>query len=146
MVIHIVHGSNLDRLGNRQLDIYGSHTLDDQVPILKGWLDKHWPNVELKSFQSNIEGEIINYMHSNNGSGNAFLINPGAFTHTSVAISDSIAGLESPVLEVHLSHTYARESYRRNSLLAAHTCGTISGLGWIGYRLGIEALLSLQKD
>ena len=55
MVIHIVHGSNLDRLGNRQLDIYGSHTLDDQVPILKGWLDKHWPNVELKSFQSNIE-------------------------------------------------------------------------------------------
>ena len=146
MVIHIVHGSNLDRLGNRQLDIYGSHTLDDQVPILKGWLDKHWPNVELKSFQSNIEGEIINYMHSNNGSGNAFLINPGAFTHTSVAISDSIAGLESSVLEVHLSHTYARESYRRNSLLAAHTCGTISGLGWIGYRLGIEALLSLQKD
>ena len=146
MVIHIVHGSNLDRLGNRRLDIYGSHTLDDQVPILKGWLDKHWPNVELKSFQSNIEGEIINYMHSNNGSGNAFLINPGAFTHTSVAISDSIAGLESSVLEVHLSHTYARESYRRNSLLAAHTCGTISGLGWIGYRLGIEALLSLQKD
>jgi 3-dehydroquinate dehydratase-2 len=98
MIIHIVHGANLDRLGIRQLDIYGSNTLEDQVPILKGWLDKYWPNVELKSFQSNIEGEIINYLNSNDGPGNAFIINPGAFTHTSVAISDSVAGIQSSVL------------------------------------------------
>ena len=146
MIIHIVHGANLDRLGIRQLDIYGSNTLEDQVPILKGWLDKYWPNIELKSFQSNIEGEIISYLNSNDGPGNAFIINPGAFTHTSVAISDSVAGIQSSVLEVHLSHTYARESYRRHSLLADYTCGTISGLGWIGYRLGIEALLSIDDD
>ena len=146
MVIHIVHGANLDRLGMRQLDVYGTHTLEDQVPILTGWLDKHWPNVKLKSFQSNIEGEIINYLHLNDWPGNAFILNPGAFTHTSVAISDSIAGIESSVLEVHLSHTYARESYRRHSLLADYTCGTISCLGWIGYRLGIEALLTIQRD
>jgi 3-dehydroquinate dehydratase-2 len=73
------------------------------------------------------------------------VINPGAFTHTSVALRDAVAGLSSPVIEVHLSHTYARESFRRASLLAPHTRGTVSGLGWLGYRLAIEGLLATSN-
>ncbi|CAI8367784.1 MAG: 3-dehydroquinate dehydratase [Owenweeksia sp. TMED14] len=146
MVIHIVHGANLDRLGKRQPDIYGNLTLEDQLPVLRGWLDNSWPEVQLESFQSNLEGEIINYLNKNDGPDNAFIINPGGFTHTSVVISDTLAGLKSSVLEVHLTHTYAREAFRRSSLMAPHTVGTISGLGWVGYRLAIEALISSQGD
>jgi 3-dehydroquinate dehydratase-2 len=73
------------------------------------------------------------------------VINPGAFTHTSVALRDAVAGLSSPVIEVHLSHTYAREAFRRASLLAPHTRGTVSGLGWLGYRLAIEGLLATSN-
>ena len=144
MIIHIVHGVNLDRLGARQNEFYGSETLEDRIPILTGWLNKNWPDVELRSFQSNLEGEVVNYLNDNDEPENAFLINPGVFTHSSLAIADSVAGLKAFVLEVHLSHTYAREAYRCRSLLASHTCGTISGLGWDGYRLGIEALIGLQ--
>tara|TARA_B100000497_G_C7681275_1_gene412184 strand:+ start:1708 stop:2151 length:444 start_codon:yes stop_codon:yes gene_type:complete len=144
MIIHIVHGVNLDRLGVRQNEFYGNHSLEERIPILKGWLNKNWPNVELRFFQSNLEGEVVNYLNDNDKPKNAFLVNPGAFTHSSVAIADSVAGLKAKVLEVHLSHTYAREAYRRGSLLAAFTCGTISGLGWEGYRLGIDALIGLH--
>ncbi|MEN9940131.1 MAG: hypothetical protein RIR61_938 [Bacteroidota bacterium] len=145
MVIHIVHGINLGQLGTRQPDIYGTLRLEDQIPILQTWLDAHFGGTELRSFQSDDEGALCAYLAAHNGSDHAFVINPGAFTHTSVALRDAVAGLSSPVIEVHLSHTYARESFRRASLLAPHTRGTVSGLGWLGYRLAIEGLLATRN-
>ena len=141
MVVHIVHGINLGQLGTRQPEVYGTLRLEDQLPMLQSWLDAHFAGTELRSFQSDDEGALCAYLAAHNGSDHAFVINPGAFTHTSVALRDAVAGLSSPVIEVHLSHTYARESFRRASLLAPHTRGTVSGLGWLGYRLAIEGLL-----
>ena len=141
MVVHIVHGINLGQLGTRQPEVYGTLRLEDQLPVLQSWLDAHFGGTELRSFQSDDEGALCAYLAAHNGSDHAFVINPGAFTHTSVALRDAVAGLSSPVIEVHLSHTYARESFRRASLLAHHTRGTVSGLGWLGYRLAIEGLL-----
>ncbi len=142
MVVHIVHGINLGQLGTRQPEVYGTLRLEDQLPVLQSWLDAHFGGTELRSFQSDDEGTLCAYLAAHNGSDHAFVINPGAFTHTSVALRDAVAGLSSPVIEVHLSHTYARESFRRASLLAPHTRGTVSGLGWLGYRLAIEGLLA----
>ncbi len=142
MVVHIVHGINLGQLGTRQPEVYGTLHLEDQLPVLQSWLDAHFGGTELRSFQSDDEGALCAYLAAHNGSDHAFVINPGAFTHTSVALRDAVAGLSSPVIEVHLSHTYARESFRRASLLAPHTRGTVSGLGWLGYRLAIEGLLA----
>lgn len=141
MVVHIVHGINLGQLGTRQPEVYGTLRLEDQIPVLQSWLDTHFGGTELRSFQSDDEGALCTYLATHNGPDHAFVINPGAFTHTSVALRDAVAGLSSPVVEVHLSHTYAREAFRRPSLLAPHTRGTVSGLGWMGYRLAIEGLL-----
>jgi len=145
MVVHIVHGINLSQLGTRQPEVYGTLRLEDQLPVLQSWLDAHFGGTELRSFQSDDEGALCAYLAAHNGSDHAFVINPGAFTHTSVALRDAVAGLSSPVIEVHLSHTYARESFRRASLLAPHTRGTVSGLGWLGYRLAIEGLLATSN-
>ena len=145
MVVHIVHGINLGQLGTRQPEVYGTLRLEDQLPVLQSWLDAHFGGTELRWFQSDDEGALCAYLAAHNGSDHAFVINPGAFTHTSVALRDAVAGLSSPVIEVHLSHTYARESFRRASLLAPHTRGTLSGLGWLGYRLAIEGLLATSN-
>jgi 3-dehydroquinate dehydratase-2 len=145
MVVHIVHGINLGQLGTRQPEVYGTLRLEDQLPVLQTWLDAHFGGTELRWFQSDDEGALCAYLAAHNGSDHAFVINPGAFTHTSVALRDAVAGLSSPVIEVHLSHTYARESFRRASLLAPHTRGTLSGLGWLGYRLAIEGLLATSN-
>jgi 3-dehydroquinate dehydratase-2 len=145
MVIHIVHGINLGLLGSRQPEIYGILQLEDQLPILQTWINANYGGTELRSFQSDDEGALCAYLAAHNGADHAFVINPGAFTHTSVALRDAVAGLLSPVIEVHLSHTYARESFRRASLLAPHTRGTVSGLGWMGYRLAIEGLLATRN-
>jgi 3-dehydroquinate dehydratase-2 len=145
MVVHIVHGINLGQLGTRQPEVYGTLRLEDQLPVLQTWLDAHFGGTELRWFQSDDEGALCAYLAAHNGSDHAFVINPGAFTHTSIALRDAVAGLSSPVIEVHLSHTYARESFRRASLLAPHTRGTVSGLGWLGYRLAIEGLLATRN-
>ena len=145
MVVHIVHGINLGQLGTRQPEVYGTLRLEDQLPVLQSWLDAHFGGTELRSFQSDDEGALCAYLAAHNGSDHAYVINPGAFTHTSIALRDAVAGLSSPVIEVHLSHTYARESFRRASLLAPHTRGTVSGLGWLGYRLAIEGLLATRN-
>lgn len=142
MKLHIVHGANLGQLGQRQPELYGNQTLEDQVRILEGWLSSHWPDATLATFQSDHEGELVQYLHDHDGEDVGFLINAGGYTHTSVVLADAVAGLQARCLEVHLTHTYARETYRHTSLMAPHVIGTISGLGWIGYRLGIEALLS----
>jgi len=145
MVVHIVHGINLGQLGTRQPEIYGSLRLEEQIPVLQTWLDAHFGGTELRSFQSDDEGALCGYLAQHDGSESVFLINPGAFTHTSIALRDAVATLTSPIIEVHLSHTYARESFRRTSLLAPYTRGTISGLGWMGYRLAIEGLLAARS-
>jgi 3-dehydroquinate dehydratase-2 len=144
MVVHIVHGINLGQLGTRQPEVYGTLRLEDQLPVLQTWLDAHFGGTELRSFQSDDEGALCAYLAAHNGSDHAFVINPGAFTHTSVALRDAVAGLSSPVIEVHLSHTYARESYRKSSLVASECVGTVSGFGWLGYTLGFQALLAQQ--
>ena len=142
MKLHIVHGANLGQLGQREPELYGNQTLEDQVSILEGWLSQNWPGVSLQTFQSDIEGELVQYLHAHDGDDVAFLINAGGYTHTSVVLADAVAAVKAPCLEVHLTHTYARESFRHTSLMAPHVIGTISGLGWVGYRLGLEALLA----
>jgi 3-dehydroquinate dehydratase-2 len=101
--------------------------------------------VALECFQSNHEGALVDRIHAARGHADGILINAGAFTHTSIALRDAVATLTSPIIEVHLSHTYARESFRRSSLLAPYTRGTVSGLGWLGYRLAIEGLLAASS-
>jgi len=142
MKLHIVHGANLGQLGQREPELYGNQTLEDQIRILEGWLSQNWPGVTLQTFQSDIEGELVQYLHANDGDDAAFLINAGGYTHTSVVLADAVAAVQAPCLEVHLTHTYARETFRHTSLMAPHVIGTISGLGWVGYRLGLEALLA----
>ena len=141
MELHIVHGANLGELGKRQPELYGNQTLAMQIPLWEGWVNQSWPDVQLHHFQSDIEGELVQYLHKHDGPGVGFLINAGGYTHSSVVLADAIASLDASCLEIHLSHTYAREDYRHVSLMAPHVIGTISGLGWLGYRLGMEALL-----
>ena len=145
MKLYVVHGINLDQLGTRQPEIYGTQTLSDQWAIWNGWLGQHWPGVELEACQFNDEADCIRFLQEVDGPGVGVVLNPGAWTHSSIALRDCVAGLKARVIEVHLSHTYAREAFRRVSLLAPFTKGTISGLGWEGYRLALEALLGTSS-
>ena len=145
MKLYVVHGINLDQLGTRQPEIYGTQTLSDKWAIWNGWLGQHWPGVELEACQFNDEAACIRFLQEVDGPGVGVVLNPGAWTHSSIALRDCVAGLKARVIEVHLSHTYTREAFRRVSLLAPFTKGTISGLGWEGYRLALEALLGTSS-
>lgn len=144
MNLYVVHGINLDQLGKRQPEIYGTQTLGDQWAIWSAWLERHWPGVSLEAVQFNDEAACVRFLQEVDGPEVGVVINPGAWTHASIPLRDCVAGLQASVVEVHLSHVYAREAFRRVSLLAPHTKGTISGLGWQGYRLAMEALLTAQ--
>ena len=140
MKIAIINGPNLNLLGTREVQIYGSQTFEDYLAELRL---KH-PLVDLSYFQSNVEGEIINYLQESEVDG--FIINAGGYTHTSVSIRDCIAAIATPVVEVHISNIAARESFRHTSLLTSVCVGSIIGFGLAGYSLAIQSFeVSNQK-
>ncbi|HLT07503.1 MAG TPA: type II 3-dehydroquinate dehydratase [Cyclobacteriaceae bacterium] len=137
MKIIIINGPNLNLLGKREPEIYGSATFEDFFQTLK---EKH-PSLQLEYYQSNVEGELINKIHEVGFSYDGILINAGGYTHTSVAISDAIAAVTTPALEVHISNIYKREEFRHKSIISKECIGMIAGLGLIGYELGIQYFL-----
>jgi 3-dehydroquinate dehydratase II len=132
--ILIINGPNLNLTGKRETDIYGKKNFPEYLSELKIAFNK----VELNYFQSNIEGELINKLHEVGFSFDGIVFNPGGYSHTSVALSDAIAAISTPVIEVHLSNIYARESYRHISLTAAKSLGVISGFGMDSYKMAIS--------
>ncbi|MFZ6051166.1 type II 3-dehydroquinate dehydratase [Halocola ammonii] len=139
--IHIINGPNLNLLGKREPEIYGSEPFEGFLDRLK----KELPNVGFDYFQSNVEGQIINKLHEvgfEKDSG--IILNAAGYSHTSVAIADAIAAIEVPVVEVHISNVFARESFRHNSMIAPACAATISGMGLYGYRAAADFLL--KKD
>jgi 3-dehydroquinate dehydratase II len=136
--IQIINGPNLNLLGKREPEIYGSETFEDYFENLK----KRFPQVELHYFQSNVEGEMINKIHEVGFTFDAILLNAGGYTHTSVAISDAISGVTTPALEVHISNIYKREEFRHKSIISKSCVGMISGLGLKGYELGVMYFLN----
>ena len=143
--ILVIHGPNLNLLGTREVDIYGEVTIDEINGELKRAAKKS--NVDIEIIQSNHEGEIVDIIgRSKKNKASAILINPAAYTHTSVAIRDAIAACGVPAVEVHLSNIYAREEFRHTSLIAPVAKGQVSGFGLKSYILGLEALLDLIKS
>lgn len=138
--ILVVHGPNLNLLGKREPEIYGSQTLADIDAELSAAAKEL--GVEVDSFQSNHEGELVDRIQQAMGDAQGILINPGGFTHTSVALRDALVATSLPVVEIHLSNVYAREEFRRLSYVSPVAVGVISGLGAQGYRFGLEALVA----
>jgi 3-dehydroquinate dehydratase-2 len=137
--IQVIHGPNLNLLGQREPDVYGRVTLD--------WIDAELHKLArereftLQTFQSNHEGAIVDAVQQAAGWADGLVINPGAYTHYSLAIRDAIAGVGLPTVEVHLSNIHAREPFRHTSVIAPVCIGQISGFGWRSYRVGLQALL-----
>lgn len=139
MKIAIINGPNLNLLGKRETDIYGSMSFDKYFAHLKA----KYPKASLSYFQSNVEGELVNELQRVGYEVDGIILNPAAYTHTSVAIGDSIAAIKAAVIEVHISNVHAREEFRKISYVSAKCKGTISGLGLKGYEL---ALLSFMDE
>ena len=140
--IYVLNGPNLNLLGLREPEIYGSDTLDDIAGRLEDRARALGLEIEMR--QSNHEGHLIDWLHEANAEGaKAVILNAGGFTHTSVAIHDAIKAIAVPVIEVHLSNPQARESFRRRSLVAPVAKGSISGLGALGYELALDAAARL---
>lgn len=133
MKILILNGPNLNLLGIREPEIYGSDSFENYFNTL----GKMYHDIEIEYYQSNVEGEIINKLHQVGFEYDGILLNAGGYTHTSVAIRDAIAAIKTPVLEIHISNITARENFRHTSLLSPVCVGSISGLGLQGYKLGI---------
>ena len=138
MKIQIINGPNLNLLGVREPEIYGSLSFSGYSDDLR----KMYPEITIEYFQSNIEGEIINKLHEIGFNFDGIVLNAGAYTHTSVAIHDAIKAITTPVIEVHISNTYGREEFRRNSMIASACKGVITGFGFDSYRLAIEAFIN----
>lgn len=140
MTIAVINGPNLNLLGRRQPDIYGSQSFEEYWPALQA----QFPKCTLTYFQSNSEGALIDELHRVGFEVTGIVINAGAYTHTSLALADAIASITAPVVEVHLSNVFAREPIRQKSYLAPQCKGSISGFGLESYALGIQALLGAQ--
>ena len=142
--ILVIHGPNLDLLGVRETDIYGKTSLSDINAMLEKVAQES--KVRLEYMQTNHEGQIVDFIGSAPKNGlDAILINPAAYTHTSIAIRDAVAAVDLPTVEVHLSNVYAREEFRQTSLISPVSTGQISGFGPYSYVLGLQAILSLAK-
>ncbi len=136
MKIQIINGPNLNLLGQREKDIYGNMGMKDYLKILL----EHFEGFHIDYFQSNIEGEIIDKIQESAEVAEGIVLNAGGYTHTSVAIRDAVASVSCPVVEVHISNIFNRESFRHTSLMAPKCSGSIIGFGLDGYRLAIESL------
>jgi 3-dehydroquinate dehydratase-2 len=141
MKIHIINGPNLNLLGTREPEVYGDQSFDNFFEAMQA----QFPESELSCFQSNIEGEIISDLQKWGFDADGIVLNAGAYTHTSIGIGDAIGAINTPVIEVHISNIYARETYRHQSLLSGKCVGIISGLGLDSYRLAIEYFLNSRK-
>ena len=137
--IAILNGPNLNLLGTREPGVYGHQTLEDLEASWVAFGQTH--GVEVICFQSNVEGELIDAIQANGFEADAILINPGGYTHTSVAIRDAIAAVDAPVYEVHISHPEAREDFRKTSLVREVCAGSVSGLGVWGYMSVLESII-----
>ena len=137
MQIAIINGPNLNLLGKREPGVYGSTSFEEYFTGLQAM----FPEVSFHYFQSNIEGELINEVQRIGFSYDGIIINPGGYTHTSVALGDAIAAITTPVVEIHISNVHAREDFRKISHVSAKSKGTIAGLGLMGYELAVRALI-----
>ena len=135
--IIIINGPNLNLLGKREPQTYGNKSFDSYMQELIA----EFADLELTSFQSNVEGEIINKIHEVGFSLDGIVLNAGGYTHTSVAIADAIGAVETPVLEVHISNVYAREEYRHQSLMAKNCKGVIAGFGLDSYKMAVASFI-----
>jgi 3-dehydroquinate dehydratase-2 len=137
MKIIIINGPNLNLLGKREKSIYGKKDFESYFKKLK----KQFKKIKLEYYQSNVEGELINKIQDVGFKYDGIILNAGGYTHTSVALSDCIAAVETPVIEVHISNIFAREKFRHNSLIAGKCKGSISGFGLDSYRLALESFV-----
>ena len=136
--IAIVNGPNLNLLGTRETDIYGNMPFETYLEGLK----QHYPSVSFSYYQSNVEGELVNFLHDCRAKADGIIFNGAGYTHTSVALADAIAAIGVPVVEVHISNIYAREEYRKQSLTASKCVGCITGLGLYGYELALQYFIN----
>jgi 3-dehydroquinate dehydratase II len=137
--IVIINGPNLNLLGKREPDVYGNTGFDEYLNTLT----EKYPQVKIHYYQSNVEGELINILQEVGFTADGIIINPGGYTHTSVAIGDAIAAIKTRVVEVHISNVHAREDFRKLSHVSAKAKGTIAGLGLKGYELALRFLLEI---
>lgn len=142
MKIQIINGPNLNLLGLREPGIYGNQGFDSYLEDLRN----NFPNLSIDYYQSNVEGELINKVHEVGFSYDGIILNAGGYTHTSVALADAIAAIKTPVIEVHISNIYARESYRHVSLTGKNCKGVLTGFGMDGYRLAITSFLQGRAE
>lgn len=138
MKIAIINGPNLNLIGKREPEIYGSDSFEDFLNVLTG----QYPSVEISYFQSNIEGELIDEIQRIGFDFDGIIINPGGYTHTSVALGDAIAAVKTKVIEVHISNIFGREDFRKLSHVSGKSIGVISGLGLKGYELALKWFLN----
>ena len=137
-LITLLHGPNLNLLGQREPHIYGTATLDEYVAFTIGVAQEHGHDIH--AFQSNHEGQLVDAIHAARTSSAAIIINPGAFTHYAWSIHDALAAFTGPIVEVHISNPNAREPWRHTSVIAPVSTGSIMGFGMLGYRLAVEAV------
>ena len=140
MKIAIINGPNLNLLGKREPGIYGSQSFDDFFSELK----KKYSSIQFSYYQNNVEGELINELQRVGFDYDGIIMNPGGYTHTSVAIGDAIAAIKTPLIEVHISNVHAREEFRKLSHVSAKAAGSIIGLGLKGYELAVEWFIRQQ--
>ena len=141
MKIVIINGPNLNLLGKRETEIYGTDSFEDFFEKMKSL----YPKVDLFYYQSNSEGEIIDFLQKTGFSSDGIILNAGAYTHTSLAIADAIASIPAMIIEVHISNIYKREDFRHHSFLAAKCTGVIAGFGLDSYRMAIEFFVNIHK-
>ena len=141
MKIQIINGPNLNLLGRRETSIYGNQSFEDFYEQLKG----RFATADLQYYQSNVEGELVNKLHETGFDYTGIVLNAGAYTHTSIAIHDAIAGIKTPVIEVHISNVYGREEFRHKSLITSKCIGLLTGFGMEGYAMAISYLLNRKS-
>ena len=144
MKILLINGPNLNLLGSRQPEVYGSTTLKDIVDRVSQRAKER--GVSVDAFQSNVEGKIVEFIQENAPAADGIIINAGALTHYSLALRDAFEAVQKPVVEVHISNIYAREEFRHHSVFADIAVGQITGLGWRGYIAALDALIGILED